>query len=120
MREGVTAFYLQIQLVDEWEKRLVVHQKLLDFRSKSGVSFAFKKEAESKSVGFFKLYESLGATFRQSEANRRILRELFSMFAPIFHQGDVRWTSPAHATVKVGHFASEGLTQPFVLHFQCI
>lgn len=120
MRESVAALDFQVQLIDEREKRLVVYQKLLDFHTKSGVFLAFKKEAESESVGIFKLDESLGATFRQSEANRRILRNLLSLFTPIFHQGDVRWTSPAHATVKVGHIASEGLTQPFVLHFQCI
>ena len=120
MRESIAALDFQGQLVDKREKRLVVYQKLLDFRTERRVFLTFKEEVETKFFGFFKLDESLRATLRQSETNRRILRELFASFAPIFHQGDVRRTLPAHATVKVGHFASEGLAQPFVLHFQCI
>ena len=64
MREGVAALDFQVQLVDEREKRLVVYQKLLDFHAKSGVFLAVEEELESESVGFFKLDESLGATFR--------------------------------------------------------
>lgn len=121
MREGVATLYFQVQLVDKWEKRLVVDQELLDFRAESGVLLALKKETESESVGFFKGDECLGATFRQGKANRRVLWELFSFFAPIFHQGDVRRACPAHATSEVvRHCVFEGFVQPFVFHFNSL
>ena len=89
MRESISAFDFQIQLVDERKKCLIINQKLLDFRAKSRVFLTFKEELETKFFGFFKLDEGLCATLRQSKANRRILRQLFAVFAPIFHQGDV-------------------------------
>ena len=69
MREGVATLYLQIQLVDEREKRLIVKQKLLYFCTERWILLAFKIEVESESVGFFKADECLGATFRQCETN---------------------------------------------------
>ena len=109
MRESVTAFRRQIQLVDEREKRLIIQQKLLDFCAEGWVFLTLEEELETESVGFFKVDECLGATFRQSETNRRILRELFASFAPIFHQGDVRWALPTYFALKaVRHFAFEG------------
>ena len=69
MRESVAALNFQIQLVNEREKRLVVHQELFDFRTKGRGFLALKKEAESESVGSLKLDECLGATFRQGETN---------------------------------------------------
>ena len=74
MREGIATFDFQMQLVDERERLLIVKQKLLDFCAKCRIFLAFKEELETKAVGFFKADEGLGATFRQCEANRRILR----------------------------------------------
>ena len=89
MWKGVAAFHRQTQLVDNREKRLMIKQKLFDFRTKGRVFLAFEEESKSEVIGFFKSHECLGATFRQCEANRWILRELFASFAPVFHQGDV-------------------------------
>ena len=117
MREGVAALYLQIQLVDEREKGLVVKQKLLDLGAKSRVLLSFEKELEAKTISLLILDKSLGAAFRQGEANRRILRELLPPFAPILHQGDVRRTPPTHTALKVvRHHAFEGFADPDVLH----
>ena len=85
MRESITALDPQIQLVDKWEKRLVIKQKLLDFRTKGRVFLALKEKSKTKAVAFFKTDERLGATFRQREANRRILRKLFPPLTPILH-----------------------------------
>ena len=111
MWEGVAAFDHQMQLVDEWEKRLILKQKLLNLCAKGWVFLAFEEEPEPEAICFFKGHERLGATFRQGETNRRILRELFAPFAPIFHQGNIRRTLPAHFALKVVRYcAFEGLT----------
>ena len=61
--------HLQTQLIDEGEKRLVVKQKLLDFRTKGGAFLAVEEEPEAKTVGFFVCHKGFGATFRQSKAD---------------------------------------------------
>ena len=110
MWESIAALNCQTQLIDKLEKRLIINQKLNDFRAKIGVFFSVEEESEFKMVSFFISHKGFGTTFRQSEANRRILRELFASFAPIFHQGDVRWTCPAHFALKAArHLALEGL-----------
>ena len=63
MREGVAAFDYQVQLVNEREKRLILKQKLLNFRAEGWILHALKKELETEFVGFFKSHESFGAAF---------------------------------------------------------
>ena len=98
MWKRVERVHRQMIFRQEWQFRCCALQKLdnLGFKCLIGRARKGKIQRNSPIVRFgFVLQRCLGKCFAQCKTNRRIARQLFAMFAPIFDNCDVRRAFPS-------------------------